>query len=96
VRDRAPERVEAAEPEEGDGLLQLLRLIGERFRRGRDLLGRGGILLRHLIELLDRLVDVDEGLRDLQPLDRPADEIVDRAVKRPLQFGRHSHSVPQP
>jgi hypothetical protein len=49
-------RAKVVEPEKGDGLLQMLPLIGERFRRARDLLGRGSILLRHLIELLDYLI----------------------------------------
>ncbi len=43
----------------GDAFLKRPRPAGEFFGGGRDLLGGAGVLLRHLVELLDRLVDLD-------------------------------------
>ena len=44
--------------EEGDAGLQLLGLRGQFLRGRRHLLGGDGVLLDHLVELLDRLVDL--------------------------------------
>ncbi len=49
--------------EEGDRLLQALGLVGELLGGGKKLFGGGGVLLGHLVERLDGLVDLGRSLR---------------------------------
>src|SRR5206468_8570286 len=55
-------RLGGGSPEHGDGLAQAVGLLLQTIRRGGGLLHQRGVLLRHLVELAHRDVDLAEAL----------------------------------